>query len=73
MKTVTMGMLKRAIRDLKNLLGERGVKGCDVYRVQGEMKIRCFAISQRDMKMIPKSYMGFQVISEFNFLNSKAT
>ena len=73
MKTVTTGMLKRAINDLKKLLAERGVKGCDVYRIQGEWKIRCFAISQRDMRMIPKSYMGFPVIAEFNVLRSNTT
>lgn len=73
MKSVTIGMLKRAINDLKKLLIERGVKGCDVYRIQGEWKIRCFAISQRDMRVIPKSYMGFPVIAEFNILRSNAT
>lgn len=60
-------MLKRAIRDLKKLLKERGARA-DVYHLETDKCIRCYAITDRDAALVPKRFMGFHIVTDFRLV-----
>lgn len=62
-------MRKRAMRDLRKLLTERGVKGFNVYHLETDKCIRCHVLCERETKLVPKKFMGFHVVTEFQLLS----
>ncbi len=62
-------MRKRAMRDLRKLLVSRGVRMPSVYHLETDKCIRCWVITERESRLVPKRFMGFAVVTDFLLLS----